>query len=407
MMETLSFLFTTTFFPPYHIGGDATHVYHLSCELAKHGHEVHVIHSLDSYYWQKKDNPELTQYPLPDNVTIHSLKSPIGKAEPILSYLSGIPFSLRKKVSSLVTEINPDILHHHNIAGFGPWVFGLDAPVKLYTAHDHWLICPIYGCLNFKNRLCYSPSNCVLCTVLSGKPPQCWRYTNYLQNKLRNIDVIISPSEYLKGRLIESGIILPIEVIPNFIPEPSEPGPRIFKDPYFLYVGVLENHKGILDLINIFHDIDARNHKKLVIAGNGSEYDYIKKIISKNNLNDNILLLGRVDESKLSNLYSYADAVIIPSKFFENCPMVGLESIAHGTPIISSAVGGLPEITGKIDTRLVYHLAEELRGIITMFEKNTYQQSFIKNSYIQNYSTKNVDKYLELIRSDSYTTKNC
>ena len=48
-MDSLKFLMTCSFYPPYHVGGDATHVEYLAKELAKRGHEVHVFHSLDAY----------------------------------------------------------------------------------------------------------------------------------------------------------------------------------------------------------------------------------------------------------------------------------------------------------------------------------------------------------------------
>ena len=396
-MESLSFLFTTTFFPPYHLGGDATHVYHLSCELAKRGHDVHVIHSLDSYHWQRSENPKTSGYTLPDNVTIYPIKSMIGRVEPVISYLSGVPFSIRKKFHHILNDIKPDVLHHHNIAGFGPWIFGLDAPIKLYTAHDHWLICQMDGCLNFKNRLCYNPSNCTMCSIFSGKPPQFWRYTNYLKRNLRNIDTIISPSEYLKGRLTESDIKVPIVVIPNFIPEPPEPSFPLFEEPYFLFVGVIEKYKGIEELVNLFFELKSKITRKLLIAGNGSELNYIKKIITRENCDKDIIILGRVDESTLSNLYTYADAVIIPSKFFENCPMVALEAIAHGTPIITSDIGGLPEITRKIDSGLIFNTLNELKDIIVMFDKDKHRPSDIIKKYYQYFSIKNIDKYLSMV----------
>lgn len=95
-MKSLKIVMTTTFYPPYHIGGDAIHVYHLSNELAKRGHEVHIIHSIDSYRWQRKDEPK-NQYPNHDNITLHSIKSPIGKIAPLISYIFGFPYSVEKK----------------------------------------------------------------------------------------------------------------------------------------------------------------------------------------------------------------------------------------------------------------------------------------------------------------------
>ena len=45
---------TSTFYPPYHIGGDAVHVKYLAEELAKRGHEVHILHSIDAYNVKRK-----------------------------------------------------------------------------------------------------------------------------------------------------------------------------------------------------------------------------------------------------------------------------------------------------------------------------------------------------------------
>ena len=44
-METMKILMVSTFYPPYHLGGDAVHVKYLADELTKAGHEVHIIHS--------------------------------------------------------------------------------------------------------------------------------------------------------------------------------------------------------------------------------------------------------------------------------------------------------------------------------------------------------------------------
>jgi len=402
IMETNTFLFTSTFFPPYHFGGDATHVYHLAQDLANRGHEVHIIHSLDSYYYKKGTAPVVNNYPLSENITVHSFKSPFNKFQSIFSYVFGVPFSFKSKFNQILKEVKPDVLHHHNIAGFGPWVFGLKAPFKMYTAHDHWLLCQMNGCLNFKNQLCYNPSNCMMCSVLSGRPPQLWRYTNYLKKKIKNLDVIISPSEYLKTRLENFGITIPITVIPNFVPEPNNPGPPLIKDSYFLFVGVLEKYKGIYELIEVFINLKSEMEDKLIIVGHGTEFNTINKLILKNNYNDRIILMGRVDESVLSNLYAYANAVVIPSIFFENCPMVALESIAHGTPIITSDVGGLPEITKKLTDKLIFKTPNHLKLILIDYKKNmgkNFKKSvFIMEIFKKKYSIATVDNYLNLIQ---------
>src|SRR3989344_6602223 len=80
----MKILITNSFYPPYHVGGDATHCKYLAEALVQEGHEVHVIFSYDAYalkkaYGQKEENW--------NGVKVHKIKSPLKKLEPILNYL--------------------------------------------------------------------------------------------------------------------------------------------------------------------------------------------------------------------------------------------------------------------------------------------------------------------------------
>lgn len=348
-METLKFLMTSTFYPPYHIGGDAMHVFYLSNKLAEYGHDVHIIHSIDSYYWKRKLEPK-KEYTNHNNVVVHSLKTHL-KIQPIISYILGRSSS---KIHNMINDIKPDILHHHNIAGFGPSIFDMKAIKSLYTAHDYWMICPMNGLMKYNGNICNFKTNCMMCSLSSMRPPQLWRYTNTFKNRIKNIDVIIAPSNYMKNKLLELGINNKFAVIPNFIPEFSEQqSSPIFNFSYFLFVGVIERHKGIINLINTFIKIKYETDTRLLIVGKGSLEDYVNNIIKKNNCDNKIVMLGRVDNYILPNIYKNALAVIIPSIWPENCPLVALEAISHGIPIIVSDKGGLPELVSNSSIGIV------------------------------------------------------
>ena len=78
-MDTLKFLLTSTFYPPYHLGGDAVHVSYLAEELVKRGHEVHVLHSLDAYII-KRGHTDLGRES--NNVHAHVIRTPFSLAWP-------------------------------------------------------------------------------------------------------------------------------------------------------------------------------------------------------------------------------------------------------------------------------------------------------------------------------------
>src|SRR5690349_3030473 len=88
--EPLSFCMVTTFYPPYHSGGEAMYIYCLSNELARRGHRVTVVHCVDSYRVQTSAPPR-GDFPHHPGVTVRRLKSRLGRMSPLVTYLSGRP----------------------------------------------------------------------------------------------------------------------------------------------------------------------------------------------------------------------------------------------------------------------------------------------------------------------------
>jgi len=74
-------------------------------------------------------------------------------------------------------------------------------------------------------------------------------------------------------------------------------------------------------------------------VGKGSLENYVQDFVAKHSLQDYVLFLGSVDNKKLYSLYANALAVIIPSIWPENAPLVALEAISVGTPVIASNMG--------------------------------------------------------------------
>ena len=66
-------------------------------------------------------------------------------------------------------------------------------------------------------------------------------------------------------------------------------------------------------------------------------------------LENNVTFIGHVDSSSIVNVFQSADITVVPSVWEEQFGMIGPESMACGTPVIGSDVGGIPEwlIDGK------------------------------------------------------------
>ena len=112
-----------------------------------------------------------------------------------------------------------------------------------------------------------------------------------------------------------------------------------------LYVGKLVEGKGVEVLLQAFSELCRRLPDKellLTIVGTGSKEEELKKMCHDLNISDRVEFLGFVDDkSLLSRLYAEADTLVVPSTAPEGVPRVIDEALAHGTPVIASALEGI------------------------------------------------------------------
>ena len=402
-METLRFLLTSSFYPPYHVGGACLHVKHLAQELAKRGHEVHIIHSLDAYRIKRGKTPPLrqTNETYQGRIHVHAIESHFKIVDPLIAYTSGKSSRIQREFEEIVRTVHPDVVHHHNTSLLGYSVLGrVSQYLCLYTAHDYWLICPTCDLLRNRKELCRKKT-CFSCAIAHMRPPQVWRRVarDSFRAAVDSIDLIVSPSEYMRKRLL-SEVDQKIITLPNFVPSPPSQIEETERSNYFLFVGMLEAHKGIMKLLRVFEEIQHIRDCGLVIVGEGSLRRQVRRFIDKNSLANRVWYEGFVDDARLYSLYENALALIVPSVWPENAPLVALEALSVGTPVIGANSGGLPEIVGKVDRRLLFGDWEGLRNILVGFSGQHFPRSTARRVYETNFSpSKYVDEYLRVIRT--------
>lgn len=401
-METKTFLMTSSYYPPYHVGGDAVHVRYLSEELVKLGHEVHVMFSLDAYRYKKPDfKGSLKETEESKGVFLHPLQSPMGKSDLYLTYLSGRSSYVKKSFDKLIKQIKPEIVHHHNIFFLGYDILKKQGSyTNLYTAHDYWLICQRYDLMKYGTKECMK-KNCLSCTFISKRLPQMWRQSKVFRDAVGDIDTIIAPSDFMKKKL---SAWLPVKAdivhIPNFVSAPKYIKESGYSK-YFLYAGVLEKHKGIYNLLEVFKEHSNEIDGKLLIVGKGSQKENIMNYIAKNKLENKVMVLGWVSDELLWSLYNDALALVVPSIWPENNPIVALEAMSVGTPVIGTDAGGIGEIIEKVDKNLIFK-GDGLEGIRMVLENTShYSREKIKDVFNNCYSTDSyLRKYVSLIKND-------
>ncbi|HMM55699.1 MAG TPA: glycosyltransferase [Candidatus Desulfobacillus sp.] len=110
-----------------------------------------------------------------------------------------------------------------------------------------------------------------------------------------------------------------------------------------LFLGILGRRKGIYDLLPAFREaLGQAGGMRLRIGGNGEEAQ-VAAAIAELGLGGAAELLGWVDEAAREALLATADVFVLPS-WNEGLPMGLLEAMAHGVPVVSTRVGGIPEL---------------------------------------------------------------
>jgi glycosyltransferase involved in cell wall biosynthesis len=348
-----SFCMVTTFYPPYHFGGEAMYVYHLANELARRGHEVTVVHCVDAFETLTKASPR-GSFPHHPNVTVEPVRSRLGAVSPTVTYLAGTPGVKSRQLRRIFSR-GFDVMHFHIVTLIGgPGVLGYGDPssVRLYTTHDHWLVCPMYDLWRFNRELC-DEERCLRCTLSFRRPPQLWRYTSWKRH-LANVDVFLSPSRSTIEQHRRRGFPYAMRHLPYFLPaaEPAEPAVR--DRPYFLFVGRLVRLKGAQTLIDAFRRYGAAD---LLIAGDGV---YGGELRRQAEGLDHVRFLGRVHPTELASLYAGAVAVVVPSLVYETFGLIALEGFAQRTPVIVRELGAPPEIVAESGGGLTYETEDEL-----------------------------------------------
>ncbi|MBX9445915.1 glycosyltransferase family 4 protein [Dickeya chrysanthemi] len=288
-----------------------------------------------------------------DNVDYHQRSDVAGAIKTAVNFIHNSQAC--KKLLALLHKENPDIVHFHNI--YHQLTPSLIHVAKKFgcktvlTAHDYKIICPSYTMLR-DGKVCDA---CLTGSVFNAFKYRCQQgiaskslllsLEAAWQNIARNyqaLDVIISPSEFLRGQLIRKLPNARIEVIVNGIDDDLTKE-TVEDEGYFLFIGRLSREKGVATLAQAHQQM--RNKIPLKIAGNGPLYNDLVAWFP------NAEFLGYKQQgAELNTLIKQARAVIVPSEYYENCSMSVLESMAFAKPVVGGRIGGIPEqIRDNID----------------------------------------------------------
>ncbi|MBF0597897.1 N-acetyl-alpha-D-glucosaminyl L-malate synthase BshA [Faecalibacter rhinopitheci] len=357
-------------YPTY--GGSGIVATELGMDLAEKGHEVHFF----STNIPARLNIKLS------NIYFHRIHV---ETYPLFQYQ---PYDL-----ALSTILYEKVLHY-----------------KLDLVHVHYAIPHAYAAYFTKQMLARKGYHLPIVTTLHGTDitlvGQHPVYKTAVEFSINESDVVTSVSESLKQDTLKAfDITNEIKVIPNFIdneqymPEKCVCCRNNFAEPkekVILHTSNLRKVKRIQDVISAFNIIQKQIPSKLIIAGEGPEWDLADQLIQEYGIQDKVKSLGMV--SDLNDVLKAADLFILPSEQ-ESFGLAALEAMAANVPVISSNAGGLPEVNidgfsgfvcpvGDVEMmaqKAIYILEDEDR--LKQLSKNAKEQalSFDKNKILPQY----------------------
>jgi len=252
----------------------------------------------------------------------------------------------------VVADFHPDVVHLHNIyEHLSPSVLRpvLRAGVPMVmTLHDYKLACPTYqllaagspceACLGggFHNavlRRCKNGS--AVHSAVAAVETAAHRWTG----AYRPVARFICPSRFMATKMGEAGVFPDrLVVVPHFaevatVATKAEAGGDV------LFAGRLSPEKGVDTLIEAVGPAGVR----LVVAGDGPERPRLEAL-AQTSAPGRVRFLGQITKAELHDRIRASGLVIVPSRWYENQPMIVLESFACGVPVVATTLGGLPEL---------------------------------------------------------------
>ena len=343
----------------YHRGGDCTYTFSLADTLRAHGNDV-------SFFGMKHPH----NYPCPqepyfvdciDYAEAVASRNLVSAGKVITRSIYSV--QARKRISMLLDDIKPDVAHFQSIhAHLTPSIITELKKRRIpivWTLHDYKILCPnttflSHGevCERCKTHRYYNVllHKCKRESYAASTIACLESYVHRLLGFYGEIDSFIAPSRFLMHKFIEFGFDEGrITHLPYLLGlDEFKPGSGL--GDYCVYAGRLSAEKGIMTLLKA---MKVATNLKLTILGEGPLRNDVEEFVRSNEM-INVTLGGYKRGAELRSLIGNALFCIVPSEWYENYPYAVMEAMSMGMPVISTSLGGLPELVDDGTTGFLF-----------------------------------------------------
>jgi glycosyltransferase involved in cell wall biosynthesis len=292
----------TQHYLPY-LGGVETHVHEINKRLVKDGFEIDVI---------TQREPNTSDFEVKDQISIHRVPS----ITPLkLKYGLG---TVMPQMFLKMRELEPDVIHAHGYGYFPTWLVLFSNKPFLITTHSD----PTAKIYPFFDMLRSIP--------------------------IRACDQVIATTEMEKNHLLRRGVRKnKIKVIPNGVTLPPIDVQSKNLGCIVLCLARLDTvHKGQDILLRAMPKVlSCISNAKLWLIGEGNDLPKLKELAKKLKIEESVAFKGAIDEST-KYYYLKNCSLLCVSPRTESFGIVYLEAMACGLPIVTTRVGGIPEVVG-------------------------------------------------------------
>jgi len=285
------------------------------------------------------------------------------------------------KFRKIIKKKKIDIFYIQSYEAFYPVFFLIKHEKIVFFSHGNFI--------DLNNFIRFNNSNLVKCILKKGIQ-FVLRFSNYilvLDNKTKNDYLLYNKNVIKVSNSIDTSLYKKTSIKANK------------EKVQIIFVGRLSKVKNIEEIILSFKILDKSRYN-LNIIGEGEENDNLNKLITENNLEEHVHLLGSKNKIELKKLYENSDILILNS-YSEGFPMVLLEALSSSIPIISTNVGCINEIlvegyNGEFTDSTAKNIAKKINKIACKLD--SYSINAEKSVEKFSYKTINSEIYNLLFR---------